>query len=191
MNTLEAIYGRRSIRKFSTRSVHREDIEKILEAGTKAPSAMNRQPWRYVVLEGAKKEEALAILERRVTRLQKLNKGITSALTTAKIMRQAPVLILIYDAKSKANGLVRLFSSVLHVYDVQSIGASIQNLCLAAYELGLGTLWIGHMIWAAKAIGKYAGINEELIAAVSVGYPDESPGARPRKDWQEVTTWME
>ncbi len=191
MNTMEAIYGRRSIRKFNSREVPKALTEKILDAATKAPSAMNRQPWRYVVLEGQKKEEVLAILEKRVARLAKLQKDIGSAHITIAHMRQAPVLILVFNGKSRAGGMIRLFSTALHVFDVQSMGASIQNLCLAAHELGLGTLWIGHVFWAGKSICKYVGKNEELIAAVSVGWPDESPGPRPRKDLQEVTTWMD
>jgi nitroreductase len=187
---LETIYGRRSIRKYKADEVPRETIEKILAAATKAPSAMNRQPWRFVVLEGQKKDEVCTILQKRIAKLKKLNKEIGGAQVTVAHMKEAPVLILIYNGKSRAKGMTQLFSTVLHVFDVQSVGAAIQNMLLAAQELGLGTLWIGHVFWAVKAIGRHLHQQHELIAAVSVGWPDESPPERPREGWQEVTAWM-
>lgn len=190
MNTLEAIYGRRSIRKYKADAVPKDTVEKLLEAATKAPSAMNRQPWRFVVLEGRKKDEVTAILEKSIVRLKKLNKEIGGAQATVEYMKEAPVLILIYNGKSGPKGMTRLFSTVLHVFDVQSTGAAIQNMILAAQELGLGTLWVGNVFWAVKAIGRNLHQKHELIAAVSVGWPDESPPERPRMDWQEVTEWM-
>jgi nitroreductase len=159
MNTLEAIYGRRSIRKYKTDAVPRETIEKLLEAATKAPSAMNRQPWRFVVLEGQKKDEVNAILEKSIARLKKLNKNIGGAQVTVEYMKEAPVLILVYNGKSRAKGMTQLFSTVLHVFDVQSTGAAIQNMILAAHELGLGTLWIGNVFWAVKG-GRQASAPE-------------------------------
>ncbi len=164
-------------------------MEKLLEAATQAPSAMNKQPWRFVVLEGAKKDELISIFQKKVEKLARLKNNIGYARVTAEHMRQAPVLILIFNAESKAKGLFKVFSSVMDVLYIQSIGGAIQTMLLAAQELGLGTLWMGHIFYAVKEIGKYVNKNEELIAAVSVGYADETPQARPRRNWREITEW--
>ena len=190
MNTLEAIYNRRSIRKFKQDSVPAELMEKLLGAATQAPSAMNRQPWRFVVLEGRKKDELVELFQKKLIKLKKLSKSISAAEATAEHMKQAPVLLLVFNAESRAKGLLSFFSTALDVMYIQSVGAAIQTILLAAEELGLGTLWIGHVFFAAKEICRYVNKNEELIAAVSVGYKDEEPQARPRKNWNEVTQWL-
>ena len=190
MSVLEAIYQRRSIRKFKSDAVPRELIESILDAATKAPSAMNRQPWRFVILEGAKKDELVEIFKRKISKLKKLHKGAGFAEATADNMKQAPVLILVFNSESKIKGFFRLFSTAMDVLHIQSIGGSIQTMLLAARELGLGTLWIGHIFFAVKEISRFVNKNEELIAAVAIGYADETPGERPRKTWKEVTEWL-
>jgi nitroreductase len=190
MNTIESIHQRRSIRKFKTDIVPRELIEKLLEAATQAPSAMNRQPWRFVVLEGAKKDELIEIFQKGIAKFKKFRINVGAAAISAEHMKQAPVLLLVFNAESKTKGLFKFFSSVMDVLFIQSIGAAIQTLLLAAHQSGLGTLWIGHIFYACKEICKYVKKNEELIAAVCIGYADETPQARPRKSWTEVTEWF-
>lgn len=190
METLDAIYRRRSIRKFKPDNISKELIEKVLDAATKAPSAINIQPWRFVVLEGGKKAEFIEAYRRR---LKKSLLGRTqgeSVWRTVDCMEKAPVLIIVFNAKSKANGTVRLFSSILDVMHIQSVGAAIENMILAAEDLGLGTLWIGNVFYAGRWVCRYAGKREQLIAAVSIGYADETPKARPRKSINEVTEWL-
>jgi nitroreductase len=63
-------------------------------------------------------------------------------------------------------------------------------MLLAARDLGLGTLWIGNVFYVEKRIQKLLSIHDELIAAIAVGYADEEPEARPRKDVSEVVEWM-
>jgi nitroreductase len=77
-----------------------------------------------------------------------------------------------------------------NVVDVQSIGGAIQTMLLAAHELGLGTLWICDVFYAYDGLREWLGRKEQMIAAVSIGYADEAPEARPRKPWQEVTEWV-
>ncbi len=190
MDTLDAIYSRRSIRKFTDAKVPAELIEKMLEAATKAPSSTNRQPWRFVVLEGAKKDEVVAILVKRVVRLKRFKTLISGAAATTNLMQSAPVLILVFNGASRKRGLIRPLSTIVNVLDVQSIGGSIQTMLLAAQELGLGTVWLGYVFLAARKIGQAVGKKEQLIAAVAVGYPHESPSPRPRKNWQDVTEWF-
>jgi len=74
--------------------------------------------------------------------------------------------------------------------DTQSIGAAIQNMLLAAQELGIGTLWICDVFYAYDELCAWLGQKNQMIAAVSLGYPDEQPNARPRKTVDEVTVWF-
>ena len=78
----------------------------------------------------------------------------------------------------------------MNVVDVQSIGAAIQNLLLAAQDLGLGTLWICDVFYAYDELCAWLGETHQMIAAVALGYPDEQPNPRPRKSVDEVTTWL-
>lgn len=188
METLDAIYGRRSIRSFKPDPVKRELVEKILEAAVKAPSAMNAQPWRFAVIKGGRKAEFIEGLRRSLSR--QIKKPGASVWHTVDCMEKAPVLILVFNAKSRANGTIRLFSSVLDVLHIQSIGASIENMLLAAHDLGLGTLWIGNVFYATRNVCRFAGRKEQLIAAISLGYPDEDPSARPRKPLSEMVEWI-
>lgn len=91
-----AIYSRRSIRKFRDVDVAREDIEEIIRAGSVAPSAKNRQPWKCIVLENGSKEEFLGFMEKGIEReensfamLPKSRSGLPDAKNTLRIMREA------------------------------------------------------------------------------------------------------
>ena len=74
--------------------------------------------------------------------------------------------------------------------NIQSIGAAIQDMLLAAHELGLGSLWICHVLYAYEELAQWLGQEGALVAAVSLGYADESPGPRPRKAMEELIRWM-
>jgi len=63
-------------------------------------------------------------------------------------------------------------------------------MLLSAQELGIGTLWICDVFYAYSELCAWLGETHEMIAAVSFGYPDESPNARPRKPLEEVTKWF-
>ena len=108
-DTLKEIIDRRSIRKYKEKLVEKTDIETILRAGMYAPSAKNRQPWRYYVYSGEKKNVLLDVMEKGLVRerdgkkrLPNSQNGLPDAFHTLKIMREAPVLIII----EKTNGFV-------------------------------------------------------------------------------------
>jgi nitroreductase len=76
------------------------------------------------------------------------------------------------------------------VVNIQSIGAAIQNMLLAAQDLGVGSLWICDVFYAYEELCAWLGEQGQMIAAVSLGYADESPEARSRKPVGEVTRWL-
>jgi nitroreductase len=187
METFDAIAGRRSIRRFKDKAVPRELIEKLLEATCQAPSGKNRQPWRFVVIEGEEERaEMVRVLREGIEDARKAGWDLGSSENTASIMEQAPVTVFFFNF---ANTDDSEEDSPYSVVDVQSIGGAIQTMLLAAQDLGLGTLWICDVFYAYNGLRKWLGRNDQMVAAVSIGYADESPGPRPRMPWQELTTW--
>ncbi|NLS75939.1 MAG: nitroreductase [Chloroflexi bacterium] len=190
MSTLEVIAQRRSIRRFRDTPVPRELIEQVLLAGTQAPSAKNRQPWRFFVVQGDKRAEMVAAMRQGIEKLKGYGVHPGSSENTARIMARAPVTILVYNPDREWKAPAEPIDMIMETMDTQSIGAAIQNMCLAAVELGLGTLWIGDTTYALEELNAWLGDGSQMVAALSLGYPDESPSARPRKSVSEVTTWL-
>ncbi|MCI8691361.1 MAG: nitroreductase family protein [Lachnospiraceae bacterium] len=94
---IPAIYDRRSIRKFLDRPLTKEDITQIIRSGMKAPSSKNRQPWKFIVVQGREKAEMLKAFRRGISReergiplLPESRQHIVSAKYTAEIMDEAP-----------------------------------------------------------------------------------------------------
>jgi nitroreductase len=190
METREAIARRRSIRRFQDKPVPRELIEQLLAATVQAPSAKNGQPWRFVVLQGAAKDKLAALMMQGAAYLKGQGEEVGSCEWSAKVIAQAPVTILIFNAAYEHDGLI-FQQGHYNAPDIQSIGAAIQTMLLAAEELGLGTLWVCDVLYAYPLIREWLGRREELVAAVTIGYAAEAPAARPRRPWQELTEWRE
>lgn len=187
MNTLEAIRARRSVRQFKSKPVPRELVERILEATVQAPSAKNRQPWRFVVVDGpGKRAEMLTVMREGIENARKAGVPLGSAEWTAGVMGHAPVTVFVLDAESTT----RPWDAEQNIPDIQSIGGAIQTMCLAALEMGLGSLWICDVFYAYDELRRWLGTDRQMVCAVALGYPGESPAARPRRSWQELTTWL-
>lgn len=195
---MKEIETRRSIRKFEDREVPREIVEKILTAGIKAPSAKNRQPWRFTVVTGSAKAQAVEVMRRGIKREEETGgrlpgskRHIADAWHTAKIMDEAPVLIMISNpgGKSPFESLSpeeRFFEWA----DIQSVGAAVENMILEAESLGVGSLWICNIFFAYEELSGFFGDSGALMAALSLGYAAETPDARPRKPFDKTVAYM-
>jgi nitroreductase len=168
METMDAIFARRSLRKFQDRPVEPEKIELLLKAAMAAPSARNSKPWEFVV----------------VTEPSMLEK-VRSAMTFGKF--NAPVAIIVCGNLS----IVR--RPLSGQFWVQDCSAATQNILVAAVSLGLGTVWCGvHSIHVfTKRISKVLGLPEHVkpLNVIYVGYPDQDKPARTqynagRVHWQ-------
>ena len=190
MNTLEAIAGRRSIRKFKDTPIPDEAVEAILNAAIQAPSGKNGQPWRFVVVKEDKRAEMLCVMREGIEQLGEMGIDLGSSRWTANVMEQAPVTIFVFNARGEHTPGTPPSEDEMDVVDVQSIGAAIQNMLLAALDLGLGSLWICDVFYAYDGLCAWLGQEHQMIAAISFGYPDEQPGPRPRKPVSELVTWM-
>ena len=191
MNTLDAIAGRRSIRRFKDQPIPDEVLQTILTAATQAPSSKNRQPWRFVVVKSDKRAEMVRVMREGIAKEKARGEDPGSSEGSADIMEQAPVTIFIFDPGSMPPWLTRSIGQMFtDVVNIQSIGAAIQNMLLAAQDLGIGSLWICDVFYAYEDLRNWLGEEGQMIAAVSLGYADESPDARPRKPVSEVTRWV-
>jgi nitroreductase len=190
MNTLDTIAARRSIRAFQDKPVPEEVVRQILTAGTQAPSGKNRQPWRFIVVQGEARAEMVRVMRQGIANLQEQGIDTGSAKWSAGIMEQAPVTVFCFNPYTEYDQpLDDIGAQLMNVVDVQSVGAAIQNMLLAATELGLGSLWICDVFSAYVELCQWLGETHQMIAAVSLGYPDQAPDARPRKGVDEVTEW--
>ena len=172
MDIFQVIKDRRSIRKYTDRPVEREKIEQVLEAARLAPSWKNRQCWRFLVLQdGAKKQ---AILDA----FPDDNPG-------KKAIAHAPAVIVVCadpDESGVENGIE---------YYVADTAIAFTHLCLAAHAIGLGTCWMG---WYDEAVVKNAlGITGgfRVVGITPIGYPDQEPKPRPRKELGDITYFDE
>jgi nitroreductase len=191
MDTLQAIAGRRSIRKFQDKPLPDEVVRQILEAGTLAPSGKNGQPWRFYVVRADRRDEMVRVMREGLAHAQEAGVPLGSAEWTARIMERAPVTVFVFNEATLAPKLgSENDTGLINVVEVQGIGAAIQNMLLAALELGVGSLWICDVFYAYEELTAWLGETHQMIAAVSFGYPAESPAPRPRKGVDEVTTWV-
>lgn len=187
MNTLEAIAARRSVRKFKDTPIPEEKLDAILRAATQAPSGKNRQPWHFTVVKTDKREGMIRIMNEGIAASKAAGRNTGSAEWTAKVMAQAQVTIFVFNPEGappwEAHSIDQTFWDIV---DIQSVGAAIQNMLLVAQVQGLGSLWICDVFSAYEELRSWLGEKGEMIAAVSLGYPDESPEARARKPMSEV-----
>jgi nitroreductase len=187
MDTRKAIAARRSIRKFKETPLEDEKLQAILLAATQAPSGKNRQPWRFVVVKGDKRPELVRVMNEGITETKSRGENPGSSEGSVRVMGQAPVTVFIFNPQGippwEDHSVGQMFDDVV---DIQSIGAAIQNMLLAAQDLGVGSLWICDVFYAYEKLSDWLGEKGEMIAAVALGYPAEEPAARPRKPVAEV-----
>lgn len=168
------IKGRRSVRAFTDEAVSKEQIEAVLEAGTWAPSGMNAQPWRFIVIEN--RELMKYISDETKTVLRQMMPDMAKQFQTEKdiICYNAPVLILICTEIVEQWKQVKYADSVL----------ATQNMFLKAYELGLGTCFMGfvQVLNGKPEALKKIGIPEgyEMTVPFILGHPKTKQGTVKR-----------
>ncbi len=192
----EPIFARRSIRKFTKQVVPIDFINEMINAARMAPSAKNRQPWRFIVFGGERKAEFENRMERGLLRektepiLPRSHFGVPDAKNTLKIMTEAPLLIVIVNSNGKSPFVaIDCDDRITEICDSLSIGAAVQNMLLTAESLGLGTLWIANTCFAYTELTEFLKTDGQLIGAVAVGYADEAPPSRFRKSIEDLVEY--
>lgn len=143
----EAIRQRRSIREFTEQPVEHDLLERIITAGIWAPSGLNNQPWRFVII-----------------RDQDISVQLAQLTHYTHIVKAASALIAVYLDQEKMYDRVK---------DHQAAGACIQNMLLAAHELGLGAVWLGQILTNKDKVNAVLRLDNhyELAALLALGYP--------------------
>lgn len=156
MELFDAIYSRRSVRKYTEGKIDRKELEKIIDAGIQAPSACNIQGWRFIVVDDSEL-------------LKKLTK-----MGAATFVKNAPQgILVVYDNRT---------DNLEYMDYLQSAAAAIQNMMLAAHSLGIGSCWVCHLPKKGELRDVFnIPQHYDPIAFVSMGYPEKAPGERPRK----------
>ncbi|MDO4490841.1 MAG: nitroreductase family protein [Lachnospiraceae bacterium] len=196
---MKAIENRRSIRKYKSDEVDTAIIEELIYSATLAPSAKNRQPWKFIVYRGNAKQELVEVMRKGVTEEKITHRSmpqwawaIPDAENTIRIMEEAPCLIAVLNTNQKTPfATIGNEDRIVEICDSLSIGAAIENLILRATDMGLGTLWIANTCFAYEELVKYIGTEHQLTGIVAVGYPAEAPGKRPRKKMEDILEYRE
>lgn len=194
---IDCIRDRRSIRKYKDTMPDRKVIDDILSAATLAPSAKNRQPWKYIVYSGSEKDKLIMAMEKGLNREQSGDAllpesafALPDAWNTLRIMREAPVIVVVLNTNGRTPyENVDTDERISEICDTLSIGASIQNMLIRACELGVGSLWIANTCFAYTELVDFIGTKYQLVSAIALGYADEAPAKRPRKDMEEVVEY--
>lgn len=162
--TLALLKSRRSIRRYSPDPVPDEMIEQLLEAGRWAPSASNRQPWAFIVIQDAEVRRQVA-------------KHAAYYFVRWAHAEDAPLIIALCG-----NASSRIYRQFLH----EDIGLAGSQIMLQAHALGLGTCWLGGIDRAALASVLRLPPQWEVIGLLTVGFPAEQPEPPPRKPLAEI-----
>ena len=197
MELKQAIFDRRSIRRYEEKEVPAELVTELLEAARVAPSSANCQPWRFVVVRSEEKRNAL-------------REG------TVRFAADAPLVIACcVDLNSfrdigalgremYANGMYDGVDNTTKVYDefvrteapltesalksylMFNSGFAMENLCLRAHDLGLGTCIVA--MFNQQVVREILEIPENLVVTslITVGYPAQDPKPRPRHTLEEI-----
>lgn len=185
MNVTEAIQARRSIKRFGERSPTREEIETLLDMAILAPNHRNTEPWRFYVLgPEARHAYGLALGERRARKLEDPERAREVRDRTAAEHRALPCMVAV--------AMVTSDNPEIREEDYAATMMSVQNMSLAAVELGLGThIRTGAIMEdpsARAAVG--VGAEERIVAVVNVGTVVELPAGRPRAPAAARTVWL-
>ena len=184
MHVADAISTRRSIKRFTSRSVTREQIETLLAAAAAAPNHRLTQPWRFYVLgPEARQAYGLALGERKTRKLEDPDAARAMRDTVAAEHRALPAMLVV--------AVVNTENPEIREEDYAAVMMGIQNLSLAAVALGLGTHVKTGAVMTDPAARLAAGVtdNERIVAVVNIGEPAEVPPAKPREPATAFTTW--
>jgi len=189
MDVFAAMQGRRSCRDFATKPLGDDVIEKILEAGTWAPSPLNTQPWEFIVITNKEvKDKIFAEAER--CRKWALEKSGWKWLDSYKVsfLQQAPVLIAVVGDPKRTG--VDMFMEEGNVGYQAACAAAIQNIHLAAHALGFGSLWF--TLFDKNAIREILNIDamKTPVALICLGKKASEPQVMPRKHVKEKITYI-
>ena len=189
MELFTAINQRQSCRDFLEKTIEKDDIQKIIEAGIMAPSPLNSQPWDFIVVtnnsvkeqiyNGAEKCKAEAIETSGWKWLEKYS---------VQFLKTTPVIIVVTGNKTKSG--VDIFQEEGPVAYQHACAAAIQNMLLASHALGFGSVWF--TLFDKKSVKELLNIDDNKIplAFVCLGKPAKESAKAPRKPMTKKTVFI-
>jgi F420 biosynthesis protein FbiB-like protein len=196
----DAIRTRRSIRRFSGEPVPREVVRELLEAGTRAPSPHNRQPWRFAVLRRLRTKARLARAMGERLRADRCRDGDPAEAIEADVARSrariegAPVvLVAALSMRDMDRYVDERRSNAEHLMAVQATAAAVQNVLLLAHTRGLGGCWMCAPLFCPETVRSALDLPEdwEPQALVALGLAEGPGRERRRLDLSETAIWLE
>lgn len=196
MNFQEVIEKRHSIREFESIKVPREIIKELIKNAALAPSAGNRQPWKFYCVDSKEKICQISSILKKTLKL--LENQLKSK---PKIIQQ--ISIKFYSNMGNAQNIIFVFreknrkeKNYIKPNDIASISCAVENLMLSAVKKGLGTCWIGSFKEPSteKDLKKLLKTkpDEELIASILIGYPKKGyiPLVREKKKLNQILKFI-
>ena len=170
MNFDDAIFGRRSVRRYEQRQVLQETIERLIDAAEAAPSAGNLRARKYIVVVGPEMKRALAL----------------AAFSQEHVEAASVVIVVCADVERSSTR----YGDRGSLYAIQDASAATMCLLLAAHASGLGACWTG--AFDDALVRGALDLEERVIpvALVPLGFPAETPSAQPRRDPAEMVRWV-
>ncbi|MEM1635953.1 MAG: nitroreductase family protein [Thermosphaera sp.] len=194
---LEVVGTRSSVRWFKQDPIPREALEKVLEAGVRAPTASGGEQWFFILVEDDEKRirlhellgKAHELYARRVLKTPLPEQSVSKWIGRIQQgMYLAPVYVAAYIDMRR-----RLYSEEYSDYErlmaVQSLSAALENMILAAWSMGIGSVWLGVPLLMRKEFDDLLQPPPgcELQAIIAFGYPAEEPRPRPRRSLKDVS----
>jgi nitroreductase len=186
MPLLDLLQRRRSIKRFTDRPVTRAEIEALLDAAVLVPNHRLTEPWRFYVLgPDAREAYGRALGVRKARKIEDPEASRTMRDRVAAEHRALPCMIAI--------ALVKSDNPEIAEEDYASAMMGVQNIMLAAVELGLGTAIRTGGVMGDAAARAAAGVaeNERIVAIVNIGEPTEAPTGPKKRLASELTRWVE
>ena len=193
---LECLENRQSIRKFTQAPISDILIQRILSTAIRAPSAHNRQPWRFIVLKSRQAREAFARGMGQEYRHDLVAEGHNDADVNRHVARSisriisAPAAVLICLDYPKLDGedSTKLYSAE-YAMGIQSVAMAGENILLAAHLVGLGAVWLCAPLFAKAIIHKVIDIPQawDPQGLILMGYPESVPLKKTRQPLHEVS----
>ena len=168
MSVMDIMKSRRSVRRYKDKPIPEDILNKVLEAARIAPSGKNFQPWKFIIVRDREKREELAVASRNQA-----------------FVAQAPVVIAACGFPGKS---YQHQGNYMKSWPID-VSIAMDHLMLMAWEEGLGTCWIG--AFREDEVKQILSIPDDVrvLALTPLGYPDEEPRDRGRKELSEIISY--
>jgi len=198
MNFEEIIKERRSIRSFSSRQVTESQVEELIEAARWAPSATNRQPWRFIIIKDHSDKELIAdavtqsfvllapvilvcCLDRRVFTRELVSRRIEELVEAGVISREVADLLYVRKMPQTVEEVSTIPPSAY-----LDMGVAVEHVVLKATSMGLASCWVRMFDAQVLRHALNLPVELEVVALLPLGYPEDTPDPRPRLPMEDL-----